>query len=256
MNWWKLFSLEGKTALVTGGSRGIGRAIAELFADAGALVIVSSRTRADLDPVAEGIRARGGRADTIATDVGNVQDVEDLVAELARRGHAVDILVNNAGIMPVLEGAFAEATLADWRTVMDVNLRAPFLLSIRLGRSMAARGSGAIINVSSVAASRPAPALGPYCVSKAELNTLTHVLAKEFGPRGVRVNTLSCGLVESAIGDVTIRDDKTYAFVLDNTPLRRHGQPREIAAAALYLASGAGSFTTAATLVVDGGISA
>jgi dehydrogenase/reductase SDR family member 4 len=256
MSWWKLFSLEGKTALITGGSRGIGRAIAELFAEAGAHVIVSARTRADLDAVTDGIRARGGKAEAIAADVGKVEDVEQLIAELARRGLTVEILVNNAGIMPVLDGPFSEATVESWRHVMDVNLRGPFLLSIRLGRRMAERGSGAIINVGTVAASRPAPSLGPYCVSKAELNTLTQVLAKELGPTGVRVNTLVCGLVESAIGDVTIKDDELYALVLDNTPLRRHGQPREIAAAALYLASNAGSFTTGAALVVDGGISA
>jgi NAD(P)-dependent dehydrogenase (short-subunit alcohol dehydrogenase family) len=168
----------------------------------------------------------------------------------------VDVLVNNAGIMPVVDGPFSEETAESWHHVMDVNLRGPFLLSIRLGRGMAQRGSGAIINVSTVAASRPAPSLGPYCVSKAELNTLTQVLAKELGPQGVRVNTFSCGLVESAIGDVTIKNAEAHAFVLEMTPLGRHGQPQEIAAAALYLASNAGSFTTGTALVVDGGISA
>jgi NAD(P)-dependent dehydrogenase (short-subunit alcohol dehydrogenase family) len=256
MSWWKRFSLDGKTALVTGGSRGIGRAIAELFAEAGAHVVVSSRNRADLHPVVEDIRARGGRADMIAADVGKVEEIENLLAELARHGHAVDVLVNNAGIMPVLDHPFSEATPVSWHHVMDVNLRGPFLLSIRLGRSMAERGAGAIINVSSVAASRPAPSLGPYCVSKAGLNTLTQVLAKELGPKGVRVNALACGLVESAIGDVTIKNAEAHAFVLEMTPLGRHGQPQEIASAALYLASNAGSFTTGTVLVVDGGISA
>jgi NAD(P)-dependent dehydrogenase (short-subunit alcohol dehydrogenase family) len=256
MSWWRLFSLEGKTAFVTGGSRGIGRAIAELFADAGADVIVSSRTQADLNLVADAIRTRGRRADAIAADVGKVEDVTNLLAEVARRGLAVDILVNNAGIMPVLDRSFSQATLAFWQHVIDVNLRAPFLLSIGLGRRMAERGSGAIINVSTVAASKPAPSLGPYCVSKAALNTLTQVLAKELGPKGVRVNTLACGLVESAIGDVTIKNAEAHAFVLEMTPLGRHGQPREIAPAALYLASNAGAFTTGSTLVVDGGISA
>jgi len=256
MSWWKLFPLEGKTALVTGGSRGIGRAIAELFADAGADVIVSSRTQADLNSVADAIRTWGRRAEAIAADVGKVDDVANLIAEVARRGLAVDILVNNAGIMPVLDGSFSQATPAFWQHVLDVNLRAPFLLSIGVGRSMADRGSGVIINLSTVAAAKPAPSLGPYCVSKAGLNTLTQVLAKELGPKGVRVNTLACGLVASAIGDVTIKNAEAHAFVLEMTPLGRHGQPQEVASAALYLASGAGSFTTGATLVVDGGISA
>ena len=182
--------------------------------------------------------------------------LDAFVAEVARRRLAVDVLVNNAGIMPVLDGPFSEATIEFWQHVMNVNLRGPFLLSTRFGRGMAERGSGAIINVSTIAASRPAPPLGPYCVSKAGLNTLTQVLAKELGPKGVRVNTLACGLVESAIGDVTINNAEAHAFVLEMTPLGRHGQPQEIASAALYLASNAGSFTTGATLVVDGGNSA
>ena len=120
---------------------------------------------------------------------------------------------------------------------------------------MAERGSGAIINVSSTGAYHATPPLGSYCVSKSGLNTLTQVLAKEFGPKGVRVNTIVCGLVESAMGDWTIKNEAAYAFVLQTTPLGRHGQPREIASVALFLASEAASFTTGAAIFVDGGVS-
>jgi dehydrogenase/reductase SDR family member 4 len=256
MQWWEMFSLKGKTALITGGSRGIGRAIAELFAEAGAEVIVSSRSRADLEAVAAGIRARGGKAHALPAHMGKIEELKNLIAELDRRGLAVDVLVNNGAISPLLKGTFCDTTLEYWEKVMEVNLTGPFVLSTRLGRQMAQRGSGAIINIGSVSAGHPTPLLGSYCVSKIGLNTLGQILAKEFGPKGVRVNTIACGLVESAMGDWTIKDETRYAFVLNNTPLARHGLPREVASVALFLASGAASFTTGATLFVDGGISA
>jgi NAD(P)-dependent dehydrogenase (short-subunit alcohol dehydrogenase family) len=256
MQWWEMFSLKGKTALITGGSRGIGRATAELFAEAGAQVIVSSRNRADLDTVAAGIRERGGQAHAIPAHMGKIEEVEHLIAELERRGLAVDVLVNNGAISPVLKGTFCDTTLEYWEKVLEVNLTGPFLLSTRLGQRMAERGTGAIINVSSTSAYHTTPVLGSYCVSKAGLNTLGQILAKEFGPKGVRVNTIVCGLVESAMGDWTMKNEKAYAFVLQSTPLGRHGVPKEIASVALFLASGAASFTTGATLFVDGGISA
>jgi len=255
MPWWELFSLKDKTALITGGSRGIGRATAELFAEAGAQVIVASRNRADLEAVAAGIRERGGQAHAVPTHLGKIDEVTNLLTELERRGLAVDVLVNNGAISPLLKGTFCDTTLEYWEKVLGVNLTGPFLLSTRLGQRMAERGSGAIINVSSVTAYHPTPLLGSYCVSKAGLNTLAQILAKEFGPKGVRVNTIACGLVESAMGDWTIKNETSYAFMMQNTPLVRHGLPREIASVALFLASGAASFTTGATLFVDGGVS-
>lgn len=256
MKWWNQFSLEGKTALVTGGSRGIGRAIAELFAQAGAHVVVSSRKLEDLEDVVAGIIAAGGKAEAIPAHVGRIEDVESLLATLKQRGHHVDVLVNNAGTSPPLNGSFSDTPTDAWQKIMDVNLRGPFLLSSRLGRDMMDRGNGgAIINISSVGAKRSSPLIGTYCVSKSALNTLTEVFTKEFGSSGVRVNTISCGLVETAMGDWTIKNDDAYKFCLALTPLGRHSQPSEIAAAALFLASPAASFVTGANLVVDGGAS-
>lgn len=253
MGWWNRFSLDGKTALVTGGSRGIGASVAELFAQAGARVVVASRNGADLEQVAAAIRASGGRAEAIPAHVGRIEDVEALLAELGRRALHVDILVNNAGISPLMKESFSGTSPELWQKVMDVNLRGPFLLGARLGRAMAERGSGSIINISSTGATRTTPLIGAYCVSKSALNTLTEVFAKEFGPRGVRVNTITCGLVETAMGDWTIRNERAYEFCLSMTPLGRHAQPHEIAYAALFLASGAASFVTGANLAVDGG---
>jgi len=253
MAWWNRFSLEGRTALVTGGSRGIGRATAELFAQAGARVIVSSRNGADLENVAASIRSAGGKAEAIPAHVGRIEDVEALLAELERRALQVDILVNNAGISPLMKEPLSGTPPELWQKVMDVNLRGPFLLTARLGRAMAERGAGSIINISSTGATRTTPLIGAYCISKSALNTLTEVFAKEFGSHGVRVNTLTAGLVETAMGDWTIKNEKAYEFCLSMTPLGRHAQPEEMAYAALFLVSGAASFVTGTNLAVDGG---
>ena len=253
MSWWSTFSLEGRTALITGGSRGIGRAIAELFAQAGAHVIVTSRNSADLDQVVASIREGGGVADAIPAHVGKTDDVEALLRELAKRSLDVDVLVNNAAISPVVDGSFSDTSVDLWQKIMDVNLRGPFLLTRRIGAAMAERGAGSIVNISSTGASRTSPLIGAYCISKSGLNTLTEVFAKELGAKGVRVNTLTCGLVETAMGDWTIKNDAAYQFCLNMTPLARHAQPCEIARAALFLASDAAGFVTGTNLAVDGG---
>lgn len=174
-----IYSIAGKVALITGGSRGIGQSIAELFAERGAEVIICSRKQQDLDVVAAGIRAKGGKAHAIQAHVGKLDDIERLVGLLDERGLAVDVLVNNAGISPPNAGTFCDTTPALWDKIMEVNVRGPFFLTAALGRKMAERGSGAIVNISTTSALMAQPEIGAYCVSKAALNTMTRCFARE-----------------------------------------------------------------------------
>ncbi|MBK6403124.1 MAG: SDR family oxidoreductase [Rhodocyclaceae bacterium] len=249
-----IYSIAGKVALITGGSRGIGQSIAELFAERGAEVIICSRKQQDLDVVAAGIRAKGGKAHAIQAHVGKLDDIERLVGLLDERGLAVDVLVNNAGISPPNAGTFCDTTPALWDKIMEVNVRGPFFLTAALGRKMAERGSGAIVNISTTSALMAQPEIGAYCVSKAALNTMTRCFARELGPRGVRVNAISCGVIKTAMGDHTMNDPQRYADMMKVNPLKRVGYPEEVAAAALFLASDAASYSSGVILQVDGGV--
>ncbi len=246
------FSLEGKTALITGGTRGIGRAIAEAFAGCGAQVIVSSRKSDAVESVAAAIRSSGGNAVGIVAHMGREDAICGLVDELERRAIEVDVLVNNAATNPVY-GDLVDTELAAWNKIMEVNLTGPFLLAKLLGGAMAARGAGSILNVTSAGAFKPGGGLGAYCVSKAALVTLTQALAKELGPRGVRVNALACGLVETDMSRTLFADRTAYDALINECALRRHAQPEEMASAAVFLASEAGSYVNGEVLVVDGG---
>jgi NAD(P)-dependent dehydrogenase (short-subunit alcohol dehydrogenase family) len=248
------FPLAGRTALITGGSRGIGRAIAELFAESGAEVIICSRKQQDLDGVAEGIHTMGGKAHAIQAHVGKLDDIERLVGVLDERGLAVDVLVNNAGISPPNTGTFCDTTPALWDKIMEVNVRGPFFLTAALGRKMAQRGRGSIVNISTTSALMAQPEIGAYCVSKAALNTMTRCFARELGPQGVRVNAISCGVIQTAMGDHTMNDPQRYADMMKINPLKRVGYPEEVAAAALFLASDASSYSSGVILQVDGGV--
>jgi len=248
------FSLTGRTALVTGGSRGIGAAIAGRFAAAGAEVIVCSRRQEAVDEVAQAIRARGGRAHAIAAHMGRLDEIERLVRTLDDRGLAVDVLVNNAGISPPNSGDFCDTSPALWDKIMEVNVRGPFFLTASLGKRMAARGKGTVVNISTTSALMAQPEIGAYCVSKAALNMVTRCFARELGPKGVRVNAISCGVIRTAMGDHTMNDPVRYADMMKINPLKRVGDPAEVADTALYLASDASRYTTGVILQVDGGV--
>lgn len=244
------FSLAGKTALVTGASRGIGRAIAIGFAEHGADVVLASRKRDALEAVAREIEATGGRARVITVHMGQ----DDSIAALAREleGTAIDVLVNNAATNPVMAGVL-DLDVAAWRKVFEVNVTGPFLLSQAIGRGMVARGSGSIVNVASNGGLRSSPGLSAYGASKAAIIHLTLTLARELGPRGVRANAIAPGLIETRMAKALLDNEPGYKAYVSNNPLRRHGQPEEIAGAALFLASDAGSYTNGEVLVVDGG---
>jgi len=248
------FSLQGKTALITGASRGIGLAVAHLLAEHGAEVVLVARKQDTLDEAATGIRAQGGKAHAIASHMGKMQDIAQLVQTLEERQLHIDILVNNAGISPPHVESLADTTEQLWDKVMDVNLKGPFFLSGALGKKMAARGSGSIVNISTTSALMAQPEIGAYCVSKAGLNMVTRCYAREFGPHGVRVNAISCGVIKTAMGDHTLNDPQRYADMMKINPLKRVGLPEEVAKAVLFFASDAASYSTGTIFQVDGGV--
>lgn len=245
------FDLTGKVALVTGGSRGLGRAMVHGFADAGADVVIASRKVDNCEAVAAEVAAKGRRALAVPTHVGRWDELDALVARSWEAFGHVDVLVNNAG-MSLLYGDLTEVSEAMWDKVVDLNLKGPFRLTALCGARMRDGGGGSIVNISSTGSIRPAPFMLPYDAAKAGLNALTVGFAHGFGPT-VRVNCIMAG---PFFTDVTAAWD-IPAFEAEaqrRHALGRGGQPDEIVGAALYFASDASSYTTGAVLRVDGGI--
>ena len=243
--------LSGKVALVTGGSRGLGRAMVLAFAAAGADVVVTSRKLDACKAVAAEAEAMGRRALPVACHVGHWDEIDGLVAQAYDTFGRVDVLVNNAGMSPLypdLESVTEEL----WDKVLGVNLKGPFRLTALVGTRMAAGPSGgSIINVSSSGAIRPGPTMLPYDAAKAGLNTLTEGFAQAFGPT-VRVNCIMAGPFLTDISKAW--DPSVREHGMPRHALKRAGQPDEIVGAALYFATDASSYTTGAILRVDGGI--
>lgn len=245
------FGLEGKVALVTGGSRGLGRAIVLGLARAGADVVVSSRKLDACRAVAEEVEAETGRrALAHACHVGHWEQVGQLVDAAYNRFGKVDVLVNNAGISPVYD-RLELVTEELWDKVIDVNLKGPFRLSALVAARMAAGGGGSIVNISSIAAILPNPTETPYAAAKAGLNALTAGFAQAYAPK-VRVNCVMPGPFRTDISSGW--DMERFNRVLEmKYAIRRLGEPEEIVGAVLYFASDLSSYTTGALLRVDGG---
>jgi NAD(P)-dependent dehydrogenase (short-subunit alcohol dehydrogenase family) len=245
----ELFDLSGRIALVTGGTRGLGRAMVLGFAQAGADVIVASRKQDACDLVADQISALGRRCRGYACHMARWSDIDRLVERAYEDFGRIDVLVNNAGISPLYADT-ASVTEELWDKVLGVNLKGPFRLTALVGSRMAADDGGSIINISSIGSLRPNKDTIPYAAAKAGLNMLTAGFADAFGPK-VRVNTIMPGPFYTDISagwDHHAFDEQRKTF-----PLRRAGEAAELVGAALYFASDASSFTTGATLVVDGG---
>jgi NAD(P)-dependent dehydrogenase (short-subunit alcohol dehydrogenase family) len=242
-------SLDGKVALVTGAGRGIGRAIAVRLAADGALVALCARS---VDELADVAVEAGPRAVAFPLDIGADGAPARLVAEVEAQIGPLDVLVNAAGISPAFARA-EDTSIDDWDAIMHTNVRAAFLLCQEAGRGMLERGSGAIVNVASIGGLVALPRLVAYCAAKGALLALTKVLAVEWADRGVRVNAVAPAYVETQMTSGLISHPKLSAELLAATPLGRWGRPEEIASAVVFLASGASSFVTGETLVVDGG---
>ena len=250
----KQFSLEGKVTIVTGASRGIGRATALAFAKAGSDIVLTSRKVQDLEKVAEGIRAEGRRALVINAHLGKMEDVRK-VADTARAAfNKIDILINNAGTSPVF-ASFLETEDRLWDTVMGLNLKGLYFLSQAVARIMKEQGYGCIINVSSIDGFLPEMDNGVYAVSKAGVIMAGKVMARELAPYNIRVNTLAPGFVHTKLLDSSFevrpgREEECRKSV----PMGRIADPEDMVGTLIYLASDAAKYVTGHTVIVDGGL--
>ncbi len=246
------FDLSGKTALVSGASRGIGEAIAVLLARQGAHVICSSRKLDACEAVASAIRESGGSAQADTLHVGDTAAIVALFAKLDGEGRAPDILVNNAAANPYF-GPMLEMDLASYEKTVSVNLRGYFWTSVQAARRMRDKGGGAIVNIASVNARRAAPNQGVYSMTKAGIVNMTEGMAKEMAPHGIRVNAVLPGLTDTKFASPLTGNPKILSMMMQLIPQARVAQPSEIAPAVLFLCSPAASYVTGVSLPVDGG---
>jgi NAD(P)-dependent dehydrogenase (short-subunit alcohol dehydrogenase family) len=248
------FRLDGRVAIVTGASRGIGEAIAVGFAEQGARVVLASRKIEELQKVAEKIAARGGMAMAFACHTGQAAQVQSLVEATVAAFGKVDVLVNNAATNPYFGPLLDIGDPALDKTI-EVNLKGYFYAAREVARHLVSRAAGgSIVNVASVAGMRAAPFQGVYGMTKAAVISMTQTLAFELGGQGIRVNAIAPGLVETRFAAAIVQNEALRGRVVERTPLGRHAQPEEIVGAALYLASDAASYVNGHTLVVDGGM--
>lgn len=247
------FNLQGKIALITGASKGIGESMARWMAAAGAKVVVSSRKQEAVEALAEDIKAQGGEATGIAANVGNKEHIQVLVEKTMATYGGIDILVNNAASNPVF-GPVLECDTAAFDKIMDVNVKAPFELCKLVYPSMKSRGGGSVINISSIGGLSPEPHLGIYSVSKSALIMLTKVMAKEWGKDNIRVNAICPGLIQTKFSQALWQNEEILKRFLKATPLNRVGQPDEIGTLALFLASDFSSYCTGTVFTADGGL--
>lgn len=247
-----MFDLSGRVCVVTGGGRGIGKSIAAALAAHGATVVITGRTQATLDAAAQDLAASGGKVDAIAADISSEGDVVRLAREVEVRHGAAQVLVNNAGINAIYKKA-EDTTLAEWNEIVATNLTGVFLTCREFGRSMLAAGKGSIVTISSIAGRVGLARTAPYCASKGGVELLTRSLAIDWAPRGVRVNTVAPAYVETDLTVGLAAHPVLDERVIQRTPMRRFGQPDEIAGAVVYLASDASLYVTGQTIGVDGG---
>ena len=244
-------SLEGRTALVTGGNRGLGRAMALALAEAGANVAIAARDQSSLDAVAEEIRGLGRRAVGVSTDVTSSAAVDALVTQVVAELGGLDVLVNNSGVLhpaPLLE-----TSDEDWDRVIATNLTGAFLCSRAAGRHFAENGGGKVINIASNFAYLGVANFVSYCSSKAAIVAFTRALAVEWAPKNIQVNAIAPGYFETDMNVDLRADDDLLTRTLRQIPQRRMGKPEELGPLVTYLASSASDFMTGETLLLDGG---
>ena len=243
--------LEGKIAVVTGAARGIGAACARRFAAEGAQVVLADILEEEGEATAQAIRDEGGSAAFVACDTGDGAQGRALIERTVARHGRIDVLLNNAGIFTIAD--FLDVSEEDFDRVLRVNLRGYFLVGQAAARAMAAAGSGSIINMSSVNGVMAIETIAPYVVSKGGVNQLTSVMALALAPKGVRVNAIGPGTILTEMSGALLTDEAARRRVLSRTPMGRPGQPEEIAAIAVFLASEDSSYVTGQVIYADGG---
>lgn len=247
-----MFDLDGKIALVSGASRGIGEAIARLLAQQGAHVIVVSRKLEGCQRVADSINAGGDRATAMACHIGEPEQITALFAAVRETFGRLDILVNNAATNPQF-GSVLDVDLGAFQKTVDVNIRGYFFMSVEAGRLMREHGGGSIINVASINGVSPGIFQGVYSMTKAAVVNMTKAFAKECAGFNIRCNALLPGLTDTRFASALVENQAILKTALAQIPLNRVAQPDEMAGAVLYLASAASSYTTGTALNVDGG---
>ena len=246
------FSLDGKVALVTGATRGIGQAIAVRFAAAGAAVMIVSRKQDAVDATVAGLQTAGARVAGRAANVSRPEDAARIIADTVKEFGGVDVLVNNAAANPVF-GPVENTGTDAFDKIMGVNVRAPFDLAKAARPHFITRGGGVILNISSIGGISPEPNLGIYSVSKAAIISLTQVLAKEWGKDGIRANAICPGFIKTDFSSALWQNEKILAHILRTQALSKLGEPDDIATLALFLCSDAGSLCTGGVFLADAG---
>jgi 2-deoxy-D-gluconate 3-dehydrogenase len=244
--------LDGTVALVTGASRGLGRAMALALAEAGADLALAGRSRVDLEATAEEATKHGVRAEIFCAEMRDAGEIEALAAAALDAFGRIDVLVNNAGISGA-EKPFLDLAAEDWDEVLDVDLRAPALCARAVARAMVQRRRGRIVNVASIGATVPFSRLAPYCASKAGLVQLTRVMALELARHNVQVNALCPGYFATPMNEAFFASPAGLEMIQRSIPMRRLGDPAELGPIIVFLASEASSFMTGSVVVVDGG---
>jgi len=246
------FDLDGKIAIVTGASRGIGQSIAKGLAAHGATVFCTSRKIEDLNKVKDEIELEGGKAHAIACHIGKLDDIQNLFKAVEERYGRLDILVNNAATNPYF-GDVLHATADAWDKTIDVNFKGYFFMSQFAANLMIKNKGGSIVNVASINGIRPAPFQGIYSMTKAGVIAMTKSFAKELAPFNVRVNAILPGLTDTKFSSVMTQNEEILNLILPTIPMKRVANPDEMVGAVVYLVSDAASYTTGATIVIDGG---